>query len=239
MGNYYKIIVIVYALTLLFGCGVTGTSTKYNFSSGYYHSKLEGKVNKKYYVVTSGEDSIKVYAAGDIKANRDSVKSIAVLFTSHEKPANFKQYKFRAEGFDLDVLSIVFKYRPAVAHFPGQLNTNFNGALYAGYRIDNYFLTYNKTPFQFTNRKIRHHGYSIGGFAGVGAAHIDQSVTLNRINYEYDGAVISTGVASEFGFNKITFGVVFGVDLLTDQNKRLWVNEEKPWIGLSIGLNLN
>ncbi len=238
MISCLKSLLLIYASTLLYGCSVTRSSSKYNFSDGYYYSKLNGNRSKKYYVASSG-DSIKVYPADIAKQNADTIKSITVLFPPNKKPLNFQQYKFRALGLDLTVISIVVKYRPAVKNFPAQLNNTLNGAIYAGYRTDNYFLKYENTPLHVANRKITHHGYSIGGFAGLGSVHIDEYVTLNRINYEYDGAVITSGIAAEFGFNKINFGLVLGLDFLTDENRHVWVNEEKPWLGLNIGLKLN
>ena len=238
MSGYINPIFFVYASLLLYSCGVTGTLSKYNFANGYYYYELNSKKNEKYYVVT-GSDSIKVYPRGNSRQIADTVKSITLLFPPNKKPADFMQYKFSSKGFDLDVISTVFKYRPAVNNFPGQLNTNFNGAIYAGYRTDDYFLTYTNTPLQVATGKIRHHGYSVGSFAGLGAARIDEYVTLNCINYEYDGTVITGGIATEFGFNKINFGLVLGLDYLTDKNRGVWVNEEMPWLGLSIGLNLN
>ena len=62
MISCLKSLLLIYAVTVLYGCGVTRTSSKYNFSDGYYYSKLNGKQNKKYYVV-SADDSIKVYPA--------------------------------------------------------------------------------------------------------------------------------------------------------------------------------
>ena len=95
------------------------------------------------------------------------------------------------------------------------------------------------TPLHVAKRKITHKGYSFGAFAGIGSARIDEFVTLNRINYEYDGAVFTTGIATELGFNNINFGIETGLDFLTDRNSHAWVSEKKGWIGLSIGINLN
>ena len=110
------------------------------------------------------------------------------------------------------MFTILFKYRASVDGFPNQLNANFNGALFTGYRTDFYKLNYKETPLHISKRQVTHYGYSIGGFAGAGTARIDEYVTLNRINYEYDGAVITTGIAAEFGFNKINFGLTYGFD---------------------------
>lgn len=172
-------------------------------------------------------DSIKVYPSVN-RQTVDTVKSITVLFPPHQKPSEFSSYAFKAQTFDLDVLTILFKYKPPVKDFPNQLNTNFNGALYAGYRTDIYKLSYKQTPLHTQNRNIAHYGYSIGGFAGLGTARIDEYVTLNRINYEYDGVVFTSGCAAVFGFNKLNLGLNAGFDYLLDKNRHVWVNQTKP-----------
>ncbi len=219
-------------------CGINSHSSKYSFSDGYYISKLDGKKYKKYYVVT-GSDSIKVYPASISKQLADTVRSITFLFPPHIQPKDFKNKTFSTQNFDLDLITVIFKYRPPVPDYPAQLNTNFNGAFYVGYRKDSYILSYNNTPLRVANRQITHHGYSFGGFAGFGAARIDEFVTLDRIDYEYDGVVFTTGVASELALNKINFVMLSGVDFLTDKNSKVWVNNKKIWFGLGIGLNLN
>ena len=232
------VFVILCVLCLLTGCEILHHSTKYNFASGFYFSRLHTGELKKYYIVTDG-DSIKVYPAHIAMQIADTVKSITVLFPPNKKPSAFSDYSFKAESFDLDVFTILFKYRPPVAGFPNQFNTNFNGALYAGYRTDIFKLSYKENPLHIANRDITHYGYSVGGFIGAGAARIDEYVTLGRINYEYDGTIITGGLAGEFGIDKLNFGLTFGLDYLTDKNRHVWVNETKPWVGLSLGLNLN
>lgn len=224
-------------LLLLTGCEELRHSSKYNFADGYYYSRLHSKKTERYYVVAGG-DSVKLYPA-TLKKITDTVKSLTIVFPPEQKPSPVRRYSLRSQSFDLDFITIFFKYRPTVQGFPNQLNSTFNGAIYSGYRTDIYKLTYKDTPLQIAKRKISHHGYSIGGFIGMGTARIDEYVTLNRINYEYDGAVVSTGFAAEFGFNKVNFGLTYGFDFLTDRNKHVWVNQAKPWLGLGVGLNLN
>ncbi|MEO8821802.1 MAG: hypothetical protein ABI267_00665 [Ginsengibacter sp.] len=197
-------------------CSITGNSSKFTFADGYYRTRLNGKKYKKYYV-TPGTDSIKVYPANISRQIADTVNSIAVFFPEHLRTTNFSKKRFNAESFDLDVITILFKYRPPVKEYPAQLNTNFNGALYAGYRKDTYALSYKNTPLHVANREIIHHGFSFGAFAGFGTARIDEFVTLRRIDYEYDGVIFTPGVASEFDLNKINFVVLSGLDFLTEK----------------------
>jgi hypothetical protein len=233
-----KLIFISWVASIICGCSVTGSSSKFTFADGYYRSKLNGKKYKKYYV-TAATDSIKVCPAHISMQLADTDKSITVLFPEHIQPVNFSKKTFTSQSFDLDVITILFKYRPPVKYYPAQLNTNFNGALYGGYRKDIYALSYRNTPLHVANRKITHHAFSFGAFAGIGAARIDEFVTLRRIDYEYDGALFTTGIATELDLNKINFVVLSGLDFLTDKNSHVWVNEKKIWIGIGVGLNLN
>jgi hypothetical protein len=220
------------------GCDVTGSSSKFQFGDGYYRSRLNGEKNRKYYV-TAGTDSIKVYPANISRQIADTVKSITVMFPQHIAPVNFSKKKFTSQNFDLDVITVIFKFRPPIKDYPGQLNTNFNGALYAGFRKDVYMLSYSNSPLHIANRKIIHNGFSFGGFVGLGSARIDEFVTLNRIGYEYDGVLFTPGVAAELGLNKINFILMSGIDFLADKNSHKWVNEKKVWVGIGLGLNLN
>ncbi len=224
---------------IITGCSVLHNDTaKYSFADGYYRSRLNHNKPVKYYVVTAG-DSIKAYALTANKTVADTNKYITFSFPQTPMPIHFGDYYFTNKTFDIDVLTTLFKYRPPVHDFPNQLHTNLSGEVYAGYRTDIYRLSYSATPLHISNRKITHFAYSVGGFMGLGSAHIDEYVTLNRIDYEYDGVVLTGGGALILGLNKLNFGITSGFDYLTDKNRHLWVNELKPWIGLSIGLDLN
>lgn len=223
----------------LIGCRALKDNSKYGFNEGYYQSRLFHKKQKKVYVVPY-EDSIKVYT---VKAPRnadvDTAHSLKIAFPADEKPLQFDRYRFRRHTPDVDVLTILFKYRPAVKDFPQQLNATFNGAVYFGYRTDIYELSYQQTPLRRYKRNLSHYGYSLGVFTGLGVARIDPFVTRNGIAIEYDGVVNPTGVAAIVAVNKLTVGLTAGIDFLLDRNRKYWVNHKKPWIGLGVGLNLN
>ncbi|MDB5278044.1 MAG: hypothetical protein JWR61_2999 [Ferruginibacter sp.] len=238
MRFIYRLLFFASALMLFTSCEVLNNSSKYNFIDGYYKSKIQSKKPVKYYVVAAS-DSIKVYPAHPGTKKIDTVGTITIFFPPVEKATSFKAVSFRTETFDLDVFTILFKYRRAVRQFPNQLTTGFNGALFTGYRTDVYKLSYKENPLNLSKRDIAHYGFSVGGFAGLGTARMDEYVTLNRINYQYDAAVVTTGLAAEFGINKINFGLTYGFDFLTDRNKQVWINNGKPWLGISIGLNIN
>ncbi|MEP6465015.1 MAG: hypothetical protein ABJB05_01865 [Parafilimonas sp.] len=156
MSHLFNLAVLIVIVGSLTDCSVlNNTSSKYNFSDGYYYSQLNKNKPVKYYVVT-GNDSIKVYPSSISRKIADTIKSLTILFPPHRKPSQFASYNFKTHSFDLDVLTILFKYRPAVKEFPNQLNTNFNGAVYTGYRQDIYKLSYKQNPLHIQKRSIAH-----------------------------------------------------------------------------------
>jgi hypothetical protein len=56
---------------------------------------------------------------------------------------------------------------------------------------------------------------------------------------EYNGMVLTRGLAFMVGINTLTVGLGVGWDYLTDRDKDIWIYQNKPWYGLTLGLNLN
>jgi hypothetical protein len=96
--------------------------------------------NIKRYYVTAEIDSIKVYRAYINRQIAGITNSLTLFFPEQIQPANFSKKTFSLQSFDLNVLTILFKYRPLVKDYPAQLNTNFNGTLHGGFRKDIYTL---------------------------------------------------------------------------------------------------
>lgn len=232
----YTLILSVFILLCLSGCETLKDSSKYQLNEGFYKSTFNNKKDRVY--IVPQEDSIKVYLKTKQKII-DTLHTVKFAFPQINKPATFSNYFFSRRTFDLDVISVLFKYRPKVQGFPNQFNTSLNGAVYVGYRNDIYKLSYRKSPLQVYKRVITHYAYSIGAFTGLGSARIDEYDTRNAINIEYDGVVNLYGIALILGVDKLSFGLLVGADNLLDENKKYWVNEHEPWVGLSIGLNLN
>ena len=235
-------LLFVWAAIILFlsSCENIRESSKYGLKEGFYKSRLAHKKMKKVYIVP-GDDSIKIYTEkGLAKETVDTLHSLKIAFPATHKPGNFDSYSFRQNSFDVDVLSVLFKYRPALKGFPNQFNTSvLNGAFYFGYRTDVYHLKYKETPLRIFKRNMTHYGFSYGVFSGLGASRIDEFVTQGGVNIQYDGFVNLTGIAAIIAINKLSFGVNCGVDHLLDRNRHVWLYQGKPWVGISVGLNLN
>lgn len=215
--------VALFCLSVLLGsCIGSQKAHKNEFGNGsyYVHQKHARSKPEKVYVVVT-EDSITVIHPGKVVS----------------KVTDGSRY-FVRHTFDVDVMTVPFKYRPSASGFPRQLNTTFNGNAFIGYRIDRFQPEVKETPAGMS-RGIKHRAISIGGFGGLGSASITPWTTGYRITDEYDGLVLTRGLAVFIGINSLTVGVATGWDYLTDRDKNIWIYQNKPWYGLAIGLNLN
>lgn len=223
-------------LMLFLGAGCKGIqeSSKYQFNEGTYKVNTSGYAGKAWVEVS--EDSIRIYPMN--KPVFDSTQFIDLSYPAKTASPLKGKNQFVTNSFDLDVLTILFKYRPGTSGFPNQFTTHFNAAAYAGYRSDVFKIKYKKRPLNY-KRRIEHYGYSFGGFLGMGATAMNPWVTQDQITEEYDGFVITKGVAVNVGVNAVTFGLALGWDHLMDRNRKFWIYQGKPWLGLTFGLNLN
>lgn len=186
-------------------------------------------------------------AQGTGKMSVDLIQDDTVLTlmpnTGNQQPLHvnlsaINRLQLKRVTFDLDVLTIPFKIRPSVAGFPEQLNANFNAAMYFGRRVDRFTIQTERrgrTP----KTRLRGTGYGYGGFVGIGSEAVNPFVTNNRIDYEYDGFVINGGVAGIYDAKRFNLGLALGADFLVDRNRRDWIYQGKPWIGVLFGINLN
>lgn len=172
------------------------------------------------------------------------VQEDSIIVTRYDKQADILNSNssarqiFLKRTFDVDVISVPFRLRPSTLNVPRQLTTDFNGNVYIGYRLDRFALSRTVTPFG-RNHRFTHHGITAGVFGGLASSSITPTTTNNIISDEYDGFVLTRGVAFMIGLNSLTVGIGIGWDYLTDRDKDVWVYQNKPWYGLTVGLNLN
>lgn len=142
-------------------------------------------------------------------------------------------------SFDVDVLTILLKYRPAEDGLQPQLQSQLGGAVYMGFGLDRYLLNYRTSPFGTPVRHMGHFGVSLGAFAGLGATPVNPWVTSFKVNEEYDGVAFASGVALIGAIDRLTLGVSLGWDQLLNSHSSVWTYQGKPWTGSVLGLNLN
>jgi hypothetical protein len=218
-----KIVLGLFFIALIIqSCASLRNAPKYELDDGYYTFR-QGSTRMKKVFVQSNADTVKVYAA-------QGSPPISVVPSKDEF--------FIKKSFDVDVITIGFKYRPATVNLPPQINTNFNGNLYLGYRIDRFQFRFRETPAGI-RKSFHHRAISFGGFAGLGATAVNPWTTNGAIADEYDGLIVSQGLAAMIGLKSLTVGVALGWDNLLGRDKPVWIYQEKPWLGLSLGLNIN
>ena len=172
------------------------------------------------------------------------VSDSAIVFFVNPKPKQIPVngtspwFRYHFTSFDTDLVTIPFKYRLSQQRQPAQLITNANAAVYMGVRYDQ---GYQRNVFYHHQQRSEIRSFSIGaGFlAGVTAATVNSFSTGGQLLDEYDGACFSYGLAAIFGYRAITLGLAVGYDYLTDQNRSVWLYQNKPWLGITVGLNLN
>lgn len=226
------------ATILLNSCGIVQKDYKYSFADGYYRSKIFNEDQTRVYIENES-DSILIYSLSADNKVSNSLRKVVSLMPQEKSNLNMNSLVFNHFSMDLDILTILSKYRPTTVGLPGQINSNLNGSVYLGLRNDVYKLNYPKTPLNTYKKQLKHYGFSAGFFTGIGGTTLNPAVTENHISYEYDGAVWSKGLAGIIGINNASLGILIGWDHLLDRNKDFWIYKGKPWYGIALGLNLN
>lgn len=147
-------------------------------------------------------------------------------------------FYYQLTTFDVDLFTIPFKYRFAQPGRAGELATSANIGLYTGIRYD---LGRYRNVYYRRERRSEVESFSFG----VGSVFSFDPVTVNEFNTdgrftgEYDALGFSYGAATIVGYKSITAGLTVSFQNLADRNNRLWVYRQKPWLGITIGINLN
>ena len=218
-----KLFPFIIVITFVSGCASISNNPSYQLADNVYWYKQKGTRYQKVWTYVN-EDSIRVHS-----------------FTDPDKviyPQISKDQFFLRRSFDIDIMTVYFKYRPARINLPRQLNTDFNGNIFLGYRFDRIRVKRHKSPFGTVQASF-HRGFSAGVFGGIGSTAVTPWTTNNLITDEYNGLVLSRGIAAMYAVESLTFGFGIGWDHLTDRDKHIWLYQNKPWFGLTVGLNLN
>jgi hypothetical protein len=235
-----KLFLIIAGAMSAGGCSMIHTGSKHSFDDGTYRTRrLDGN---KVYVLHVDDDTIAVFPVLEFKDSTAILTTQGSVYASRQRKFRDNKYNrsFYKPSINVDAMTIPLKYRPTTDGFPNQVNTNFAGAVYVGYRLDEFRLIYKRDPLNVYRQSVKHSGYSLGLFAGIGSTPINGS-TLNNQNLtiQYDGALLLTGIAGNMAVGNLTFGISLGPDFLLDNYRKEWIYEGKPAIGFTLGLNIN
>ena len=121
-----KYLLLIISLLFIITYSFSQSTTENALRDGHYIFKQLGKRPEKI-LLHVGEDTLKILS---LDGNHIII------------PESGKDEVFFKKSLDVDVLTILFKFRPGTSNFPRQLNTNFNGNIFFGYRIDRYKLKF-------------------------------------------------------------------------------------------------
>ena len=174
----------------------------------------------------------------------DQSDSSSIMFVHYIPRLNRIQetspwFRYQSTAFDMDLTTMPLRYRPATSGLPGQLNDyNLNVNVHMGLRLD--LGRYRTTYFRRNQHsEIRSFSIGIGGIVGLAPTAINSFNTLGRVADEYQALGISYGLSTTFSFSSFSAGLAVGYEKLTDRNNKIWIYDNKPWIGLTLGVNLN
>lgn len=221
------------SMAFIASCSTLDKASVHGFNSGYYKLN-DGKVKEKVYVNVSDE---KIDVHHQIENIPDKVPFLSIAYNSPDS-FSVRPIKFSKKSLDIDITSILLKYRPAIYGLPQQLTTDLNIAFYAGWRHDQYKITTMKDPLGNRYSKISSLGYDFGIFAGPGTTPVNPYTTLNIIDYDYSGMIMQTGFAGFLESDMASFGVAVGWDYLLNRDRNDWIYQNKPWIGFIVGVAL-
>ncbi|MBF2709857.1 hypothetical protein [Flavobacterium soyangense] len=236
MKIIYKYIIISVALIVfLTSCNTLEKASMHGFNSGYYKFESKPKSDQNVYVDVTDE-KIDVYHETKKQPEKNAFLTIPL------KPSDsilVSPIVFKKKSLDIDITAILLKYRPSVYGLPGQMTTDFNIALYAGWRHDSYNIVSRMNPLGKSHNKINNRGYDFGLFAGPGATLISPFTTQNKVTDEYSGMIIQTGFAGFIESNIASFGIAVGFDSLLNSDREVWIYNKKLWVGFIVGIALN
>ena len=144
--------------------------------------------------------------------------------------------RFIRNSIEVDLSTIPVKLRPSFSGVPVQMNSNLNAMLYMGARKDYFVIKSIASPVNRNYSSVRQIGFDLGVFAGIGITPVNPSVTNGLASVEYDGIVFQKGIGAFITVNYISVGITLGFDNLMSSDSKNWIYNNRPYIGLALGL---
>lgn len=232
----YKLMLpfILTGMTCFYSCSTMEKVSMHGFTSGYYQMDSSQQTKSIYADVT--DEKVDIYNQHDQVPDKEICFSIPLV--PCDSLLN-TPLKFRKQSLDIDLTTIFFKYRPSVYGLPPQLTTDLNIAVYAGWRVDTYKVYSSTDPLNRRRTRINNLGYDFGVFAGAGSTSVNSYTSNNRSNLDYNGMILQTGMAGFLESTIASFGIAVGIDYLLNRDRKIWIYNNKPWIGFILGIALN
>jgi hypothetical protein len=232
-----KLSIVVVIIIVFSSCAPLQRISKHDFDSGYFKLKTPGEEPSKIYVDLK-EDSISVHnVTGKGKLRTPDTAPAGGIKIGSIRPGSYLSGStFVKSSLDFDLSTVVLKYRPPVSGVQNQLSYNVNTLFYLGFRRDYYIIKTNSNPLKKYESNILQIGFDAGFFAGFGITPVNPTMTDFKIVQEYDGFFFQKGIAAFFTIDRMSVGISLGFDNLLDDNSHKWIYNQKPWIGIILGI---
>lgn len=229
-----SIITIITSFLWLTSCSTLEKSSSHGLNSGFYTLDTTGRKIKVYADIS--DDSIHLYRQQNMQPEKNKL-----LSWSQGDPGTVftRPVKLRKQSLDIDITTILLKYRLPTHGLPSQLTTDINAAMYAGWRFDNFTFTPKKDPLGNPYQKITNMAFDVGVFAGPGSTGISEFTTNHQSTREYSGMIMQAGIAGFLETNMASFGIAAGYDYLLNNDRKIWIYHQKLWLGFIVGVALN
>lgn len=234
MNIFYRYISIFIFIGFIVSCKTLEEASVHGLTSGFYSLKSVDQKDKKVYADVA-EDQIDLYHRSHGQLDKNIFRSLTLHATDSISVAKLVLKK---QSLDIDLSSILLKYRPSIHVITPQLTSELNIALYAGMRHDRYSILSVKDPLGKYHPQIRSIGYDFGFFAGMGTTTITPFTTNGKRTDEYSGMILQAGFAGFLESSMASFGLSVGFDHLLNADKKIWIYHHRPWIGFMVGIAL-
>lgn len=217
------------------GCSIIEKSSQHDLDNGFYSMRSSGDSPMKVYINTDS-GYFDVHRTENGAAQHKHIIRINPESTDSCGAIPFRLYK---RSLDIDITTILMKYRFATPGLPAQLNTDFNGALYFGWRHDWYNFSQHRDPLgKYRVSKINR-GFDFGLLGGLTSVQMSPFTTGGIGQREYNAPALQCGFAFFAESNAASFGLAVGYDYLLGSERNIWIYRNKPWLGFVVGLALN
>lgn len=161
---------------------------------------------------------------------------------SSDKAEQKKSLTYYSRKFQLQAISVPFKFRKAIKNdprildsLPSQVETGFTVGFAAGEKFSlNIFNSKKNLLGSYVNR------YSIypGAFVNLGTTTLKRLTTKDAITFDQTVPLFSYGAYLMLGFNSINIGYNIGFDHPLNRAGKDWVYQGKLWQGITLGLDI-